>query len=347
MVSGVIVNGSGSARSSAISVPRLDPASTLLFVINAAAGALDIGAKRAVIESALTARGRKGELLVCRPAELPRVAAEAAAAALARGAAVIAVGGDGSLNTVAQAAHTAGCPMGVIPYGTFNYFARTHGIPTEPAAAARLLLDARPMPVQVATINDRVFLVNASLGVYPELLQDREAYKARFGRSRWVAFVAACATLLRAQRRLRLHIEMGSTVRDVQTLTLFVGNNRLQLQQFGAEPEDTLAGTPGDGSIAALMLRPIGTLSMIGLMLHGAMGRLGEAAGVEGFEFQHMVVKPRLAPGRRDVVVAFDGEVALMRTPIDIRVLDKPLYLLQAPGAAGASGSAAAPEAAG
>ena len=347
MVSGVIVNGSGSARSSAISVPRLDPASTLLFVINAAAGALDIGAKRAVIESALTARGRKGELLVCRPAELPRVAAEAAAAAVARGAAVIAVGGDGSLNTVAQAAHTAGCPMGVSPYGTFNYFARTHGIPTEPAAAARLLLDACPMPVQVATINDRVFLVNASLGVYPELLQDREAYKARFGRSRWVAFVAACATLLRAQRRLRLHIEMGSTVRDVQTLTLFVGNNRLQLQQFGAEPEDTLAGTPGDGSIAALMLRPIGTLSMIGLMLHGAMGRLGEAAGVEGFEFQHMVVKPRLAPGRRHVVVAFDGEVALMRTPIDIRVLDKPLYLLQAPGAAGASGSAAAPESAG
>lgn len=55
-----------------------------------------------------------------------------------------------------------------------------------------------PMPVQVGTINDRVFLVNASLGVYPELQQNREAYKARFGRSRWVAFVAACATLLRA-----------------------------------------------------------------------------------------------------------------------------------------------------
>jgi hypothetical protein len=68
-------------------------------------------------------------------------------------------------------------------------------------------------------------------------------------------------------------------------LTLFVGNNRLQLQQFGAEPEDTLVGTPGDGSLAALMLRPIGTLSMLGLMLHGAMGRLGEAAGVESFEF--------------------------------------------------------------
>lgn len=315
--------------------PALDPSEPLQFVINAAAGSSDAEAKREVIEAALRAGGRCGDLLFCSPAELTGVAQQAATQAIANRTAVVAVGGDGTLNTVAQAAHAVGCVMGVIPCGTFNYFARTHGIPIEPAAAARLVLDGRQMPVQVATINDRVFLVNASLGVYPELLRDREAYKARFGRSRWVAFVAACATLLRAQRRLRLHIEMGSSVRDVQTLTLFIGNNRLQLQQFGAEPEDTLAGTPGNGSMAALMLRPIGTLSMIGLMLHGAMGRLGEAAGVEGFEFQHMVVKPTLAPGRKEVVVAFDGEVARMRAPIDIRVLDKPLYLLQAAGAAG------------
>jgi diacylglycerol kinase family enzyme len=324
--------------------PEIDAASPLQFVVNAAAGSSDAEAKREVVEAALRTGGRRGDLLFCSPAELTCVAQQAATRAIATRAAVVAVGGDGTLNTVAQAAHAVGCAIGVIPYGTFNYFARTHGIPPEPDAAARLLLDARPMPVQVAAINDRVFLVNASLGVYPELLRDREAYKARFGRSRWVAFAAACATLLRAQRRLRLHIEMGSTVRDVQTLTLFVGNNRLQLQQFGAEPEDTLAGTPGNGSMAALMLRPIGTLSMIGLMLHGAMGRLGEAAGVEGFEFQHMVVKPTLAPGRKDVVVAFDGEVARMRAPIDIRVLDKPLYLLQAAGEAGTASAQVATE---
>ncbi len=327
--------GADSTQHDAMSAPRIDPSEALLFVINNAAGALDLDAKRAVIQSALAAYGRKGELLTCEPADLERVAAEAAAAALARGTAVIAVGGDGSLNTIAQAVHSAGCAMGVIPYGTFNYFARTHGIPTEPNAAARQLMDAWPTPVQVGTINDRVFLVNASLGIYPELLQDREAYKARFGRSRGIAFVAACVTLLRAQRRLRLHIETGSSVRDVQTLTLFVGNNRLQLQQFGAEPEDTIAGTPGDGSMAALMLRPIGTLSMLKLMVQGAMGRLGEAAGVDSFEFKHMVVRPTLAPGRKEIMVAFDGEVARMRAPINIRVLDKPLYLLQASGDAG------------
>ena len=310
-------------------LPEIDLGSPLQFVINAAAGSTDAQAKREVIEAALRAGGRRGDLLFCGPAELTGVSHQAATRAIATRTAVVAVGGDGTLNTVAQAAHGAGCAMGVVPQGTFNYFARTHGIPADPVDAMRLLLRSSPAPVQVAGINDRVFLVNASLGLYPDLLEDREAYKARFGRSRWVAFMAACATLLRAQRRLRLHIEMGSEVRDMQTLTLFVGNNRLQLQQFGAEPEDTLDGTPGDGSMAALVLRPIGTMSMMGLMLHGAMGRLGEAAGVERFEFEHLVVRPTLPQGRRGVKVAFDGEVTMMRTPLDFRVLARPLYLLR------------------
>jgi len=308
----------------------VDPAATLLFVINAASGTTDVDARRSVIEAALAERGRRGELLLCRPAELTRVAGEAAAAAVDRRSAVIGVGGDGSLNTIAQAAHANGCAMGVIPYGTYNYFARTHRIPTEPAAAVRHALDARPMPVQVAAINDRLFLVNASLGAYADLLQGREAYKSRFGRSRWVATIAACATVLRTQRRLRLEIEVGDTVRKVRTLTLFIGNNRLQLQQFGAQPDDTVPGEPGNGSLAALMLRPIGTLSMIGLMLHGAMGDLREAAGVDALEFKRMVVKPRFLPVIRSVKVAVDGEVTWMRAPLDIRVLEQPLYLLHA-----------------
>lgn len=310
-------------------VPHIDPASALLFVINVSAGATDLDAKRAVIKAALEEAGRAGELLVCSPGELPRVATQAAAAAVARNSAVIAVGGDGSLNTVVQAVYAAGCAVGVIPYGTFNYFARTHGISTQPAVAARELLHADVTPVQVSAVNDTLFLVNASLGLYPELLEDREAYKQRLGRSRWVAFAAACATLLRAQRNLRLHIESGISVRDIRALTLFVGNNRLQLAQLGVKPDDTVAGTPGHGSLAAVILRPISTLSMIRLMLHGAMGTLGEAAGVDQMEFEHMVVKPTLAYGKRKVKVAFDGEVALMHAPLDFRVLARPLYLLK------------------
>ena len=142
---------------------------------------------------------------------------------------------------------------------------------------------------------------------------------------------AASATLLRAQRKLRLSIGQGTAVREVQTLTLFVGNNRLQLEQVGVRTENDPAQAAGDGRIIAVMLRPIGVLAMIRLMLKGAMGTLGEAHSVEHFAFKRMVVRPTPTAGRRPpgVKVAFDVEVTRMRAPLNFQVLDKPLYLLK------------------
>ncbi len=308
--------------------PPQDPAAPLIFIINAASGRSDAETKRAVIEQALQAAGRTGELRFTRPADLPRVAREASATALATRSAVVAVGGDGTINAVAQAAHAAGCAMGVVPLGTFNYFARTHGISTEPAQAAQMLMQAVPTPVQVGTVNGHVFLVNASLGLYPVLLEDRETYKARFGRSRWVALGAACLTLLRFHRQLRLQIDQGGVLRNVRTPTLFVGNNRLQLEQVGVNLSDHPARPLDDGQIAAVMLKPMGTLAMVGLMVRGAMGTLGEADSVESFAFSRMVVQPR----RRKIKVAFDGEVTRMRTPLEFRVAAQPLFLMKPAG---------------
>ncbi|MHB8950849.1 MAG: diacylglycerol/lipid kinase family protein [Rhodoferax sp.] len=317
-------------------VPEVDRAATLLFVINATSGHHAVDETRELIESTLRANSRRGELMFARPRDLAEVARQAARTACTRRSAVVAVGGDGTINTVAQAAYAQGCAMGVLPQGTFNYFARTHGIPSDGAQALQTLLDCEPMAVQVGLINERVFLVNASLGLYPELLQDREAWKARFGRSRVVAFAAALATLLGRRRQLRLRIESGTNVRDVVTPTLFVGNNRLQLEQVGL----LQVGALDQGCLAAVMLRPIGSLAMLGLLLRGSFGTLGEADSIESLQFQRMRVSPRLPWVRRRVKVAFDGEVSVMRAPIEFSVAPKPLYLIKPVGADGATGQA-------
>ncbi len=309
--------------------PVIDPEAPLLFVVNAASGVEGAQARREVIESTMRAAGRPCELLFADGAEVTEVACRAAAQARSRRSAVVAVGGDGTINAVAQAAHAEGCAMGVLPQGTFNYFARTNGIPAEPAAAIEALLRATPRPVQVGVVNGKVFLVNASLGLYPALLEDRESHKARFGRHRWVALLSALTTLARTHRQLRLRIEQGGQVRDVRTPTLFVGNNRLQLEQVGVRPEGGLA----EGEVAAVMLRPIGTLAMLWLAARGALGSLGEADDVESFAFRRMVVKPSLRYGRARIKIAVDGEVLWMRMPLEFRVADQPLFLL-APAAA-------------
>jgi diacylglycerol kinase family enzyme len=315
-----------------LNVPEIDASAPLIFVVNAAAGTQQAEAQSALIQNALKAAGRAGELVFSEPDHLATAARQAAFKAAVTHTAVIAVGGDGTVNTIAQAVHAEGCVMGVIPCGTFNYFARTHGIDVDKAQAMQTVMGLAAKPVQVATVNKVVFLVNASLGLYPTLLEDREAYKARFGRSRLVALGAACVTLLRAHRQLRLHIELGAAAHDVRTTTVFVGNNRLQLAQVGVQMGVQLGGSASvrnSGRVAAVMLRPMGTLAMVALMLRGAMGTLGEADSVESFEFEHMVVKPRLDLDKRKVKVAFDGEVQWMRWPIEFEVSHKPLYLLK------------------
>jgi diacylglycerol kinase family enzyme len=297
-----------------------------VIVFNAGSGRGDSEAARAAIERVLSEAGRRWRLHAVEHAEqLRSVAARAVAEAREQGGVVVAAGGDGTINAVAQAALGSRCPFGVLPQGTFNYFSRSHGIPSDTVEATRLLLNARPSPVQVGLVNDRVFLVNASLGLYPQLLEDREAWKQQFGRSRLVALGAGLATLLRWHRQLRLHIELPGAVRTIRTPTLFVGNNRLQLEQIGIEQARALE----DGRLAAITLRPVGTPAMLGLLVRGALGRLGEADQVMSLGFTQMSVRPALSYGRARVKVATDGEVLWMRAPLAFRVAPEPLWLLK------------------
>ena len=113
----------------ASAIPSIDRSAPLQFVINTGSGSGDTDSRRTAIEAALRAGGRKGNLRLTNPAEIVPAAQAAARDALQLRSAVVAVGGDGTINAVAQAAHRTGCVMGVVPQGTYNFFARMHGIP--------------------------------------------------------------------------------------------------------------------------------------------------------------------------------------------------------------------------
>lgn len=329
-----------------------DTAGPFCVVINAASGRQDAVNTRALIEARLTAAGRVHHLeLIDRNRPVADAARAAVQRARAEGGIVVAVGGDGTINAVAQATLGSGCAFGVLPQGTFNYFGRTHGIPEDAGEALELLLSGQPTPVQVGLMNDRVFLVNASLGLYPKLLEDREAFKAQYGRSRLVALWSGIVTLLREHRQLALRIawqseaallpgmkRFGGEVR-LRTPTLFIGNNRLQLEQVGIGDAKAL----DEGQLVAIALRPVGSLAMFGLMLRGAMGRLGEADQVLSLPVRSLTVRPSARYGRKRLKVATDGEVLLMRTPIEFRVAPEPLWLIKRPEGVAASRDPAGP----
>ena len=295
--------------------------SPLHIVINEGSGRRSREA-RATIERVLVDAGRSHDFFVIgKGRAVDRVARDAVEAAGKSDGAVVAAGGDGTLNAVAQAVIGSGRPFGVVPLGTFNYFARSHGIPSEPEAAAQALLRAQVRPVQVGFVNDRIFLVNASLGLYPRMLQNRESHKARFGRSRFVAFGSALATLAGVHRPLHLTIRCDGQEHRLDAQTLFIGNNALQLEQIGVDPIDV------SSQLAAISLQPVPRGTLLRLALHGALGQLRDAREVDSFGFRTMEVRT-VAPSRRGIVVATDGEVVRMQGPLVFRVSEQPLSLL-------------------
>ncbi|MGE8655174.1 MAG: diacylglycerol/lipid kinase family protein [Achromobacter sp.] len=293
----------------------------LFIVLNTGSGRGDAQVLQDIIRRVLDEAGRRYQLMpVDDPARLVSNAREAVAQARAAGGIVVAAGGDGTLNAVAGQVLGQGVPFGILPQGTFNYFGRRYGISQNTESALRGLLGGEVRPVQVGLLNGRLFLVNASLGLYPQLLEDREAYKQRFGRSRLVALWSGLVTLLRAPRQLSLRLDHEGRPRDLRTPTLVVGNNRLQLEHIGIDP------TGLDRSrLVAMATRPVGTLALYGLLLRGLFSRLGDAEHVVSFAFDRLMVSIR---GRRRVKVAMDGEISWMDTPLEFKVSDTPLPLV-------------------
>jgi diacylglycerol kinase family enzyme len=298
----------------------------LFIVFNVGSGAGEAADVRTAIENGCAAAGRELHLMrVDDPQRLGAIAAEAVTRAQGCGGIVVAAGGDGTINAVAQAVLGSGCAFGVLPQGTFNYFSRTHNIPFDTAQALQVLLHEQPQDVQVGLVNDRVFLVNASLGLYPKLLEERENWKHHLGRNRVVAFASAFTTLMGGYRSLRLHIAAQGAPRKLRTPTLFVGNNALQMEQLGF----SLAQDIDNGELAAIVLKPVGRVAMLGLLLRGALAQLGRSERILHFPFQKLVVNPAWPMRTRRMKVATDGEITWLQMPLEFRVAPQPLRLIR------------------
>jgi diacylglycerol kinase family enzyme len=276
-----------------------------------------------LLEQAFSETGRSHELLPVHGEDLTSVAKRAVQRAKQQHGTVVAAGGDGTIRCVVQQALGSGRPFGIIPRGTFNITGRTYGIPLELQPAVDALVRARIRRVQVGTVNGHVFLVNASLGLYPELLEEREQYKRQFGRKRSIAFFAALVTLLRDHRQLVLHTEHEKGRELMTASTLFVGNNPMQLEQVGLPEADDVK----KHKLAAVFVKPVDKLERLGLFARGLRGKLAGAPALHDFPFEQLTVRPQHRR-KRKFKVALDGEIMRLASPLEFKLAPQALQLL-------------------
>ena len=269
-----------------------------------------------------------------RRGDIVELAEKAARAAASDGGLLVAAGGDGTINAVARAALDAGEPLGVVPLGTFNYCSREHGLALDPETAVQDMLGAlhagELRPVQVGFVNQRMFVVNASVGAYTKLLAERERASRRFGRTRLVAVAAAIWSMFRpaSGRRWRVitktHQGADAVQQEHLVTTLFVGNNPLQLDRVGLPHAQNVAD---GGALAVVLLKPQGRWAVARTVWNAATGQLGKDSAVISIACSEVTVSP--ASWRPiQVKLAFDGEREWMTPPLHFRVSERPLWLV-------------------
>jgi len=225
--------------------------------------------------------------------------------------AIVAGGGDGTVNGVAAAVVGHDITFGVIPLGTLNHFARDLGIPLDAAEAARVIVAGHTTAVDVAEVNGRVFLNNSSVGLYPRIVQLRERYRAR-GLEKWI--IAAWATLrvTRTSKPLRVQLDIADQRVSRTTPLVFIGNNEYRMAGFDAGSRESI-------SAGQLAIYIVATSSQAGFLRLTWRILTGTAKGSDELAMLRATEATIDLPDELAVTqlsVALDGEIETLQLPL-------------------------------
>ena len=221
---------------------------------------------------------------------------------------IVAGGGDGTQNAVATELLGTSIPLGVLPLGTWNHFAKDLHIPLDLDAAARNLLTGRAVPVDVGEVNGRIFLNNSSLGIYPRMLRRREEQQKQ-GRHKWLAFAQASLSVLRYYSLLRVRLLLDGKELLRNTPFVFIGNNQYEMEGLNIGGRQRLDG----GELSLFVANRAGRLDLLRLAFLAVFGLLDEASDLDVLTSKQFCIETR----RSQASVSTDGEVYKMNTPLN------------------------------
>ncbi|CAM5535535.1 bifunctional phosphatase PAP2/diacylglycerol kinase family protein [Streptomyces aurantiogriseus] len=280
--------------------PALPEGEGLVVVANTAAGTAD---RVRALHDTLP----RAEVVACEPADVPAELEKAAARARVLGV----CGGDGTVNTAAEVALRHGLPLAVVPGGTLNHFAYDLGV-EDVRTLARAVRDGEAVRVDagrfVCGARQGVFLNTCSLGVYPELVRERDRWSQRIGD--WPAGVLAALRVLRAGRH-PLEAEVGGSARPLWLL--FAGNGTYHRLGLAPGRRVDLADGRLDVRVVHGGRRP--ALRLLAAAFAGPLTRSPVHAAVQVGRVHLRNVAPGTLLAHDGEVTEVQGEVTLEKLP--------------------------------
>jgi diacylglycerol kinase family enzyme len=236
---------------------------------------------------------------------------------------IAAGGGDGTVSSVAAALAGGPIALGVLPLGTLNHFAKDMKLPLELESAVERIARGEVRRVDVGEVNGRVFINNSGLGLYPDIVHDRERQRRRLGRGKWPALVWATIGALRRFPFLHVRLSVDGREGARRTPFVFIGNNVYRMEGFAIGERERL----DSGCLSLYVAQRPGRLRLMQLALRALFGRLRQARDFDAIRATEIDVESR----RHRLRVATDGEIAFMTPPLRYRLRRASLAVVGAP----------------
>jgi len=250
----------------------------------------------------------------------PELLAAAREAAASDADVVVMGGGDGTMGAGAGGLAASGKPMGILPLGTLNHFARDLGIPGTLEDAVRVVAEGNVREVDLGEANERVFVNNSSIGLYPAAVSLRDAWMEAHSMHKWVAMGRAALATLREFPVVRVTLRVPEGGVNLTTPMVFIGNNRYETKLFALGKRPALDA----GELWVYLARDAGRFRFLRLALRALVGRLDDSRDFQGLGLTEVRVEDR----RRLVRVAFDGEVCYVAPPLRYRIRPRALRVI-------------------
>jgi len=220
-------------------------------------------------------------------------------------------GGDGTLNAAAAGLVYTGLPLGVLPLGTANDFARTLGIPLDPVKAAEMIVAGKQGLIDVGEVNGHLFFNVASIGFSAELAGElTEHAKKRWGT---LGYAIVAARILMRSRLFTAFVDHDGTTEKIRTMQVSVGNGR----HYGGGMTVEENATADDGWLDLYSLEVDHWWRLLGLLPSLRKGTHGQWDDVRAFKTTEVTIRTS-----RPRPVNTDGELTTY-TPARFRIRPK------------------------
>jgi diacylglycerol kinase family enzyme len=289
----------------------------LPVIINASSGSQQSGTFSADIAERFKSAGIEVQITMAAPSS---ITAEVRRAAMAKPHILVVGGGDGTLSATAPILVGSATTLGILPLGTLNHFAKDLQIPLDLDGAVQTIASGQTAKVDLGAVNDRFFLNNSSLGLYPKVVAGRDALRQRLGHRKLPALIWAGIAVFRRYPFLSVRIAIDGDELVRHTPFVFVGNNRYEMEGFRIGERPRL----DDAVLSLYVANRTGRLGLIRLAMRALFKRLEQSQ-----DFDTACAKSFKVETHHDrLQVANDGELCYMQSPLHYRVLPAALSVL-------------------